>query len=55
MQQGLPGVFLLSRTAVTTQNGKSVGVYRFNTGQTLVDVRNVDSNYRIQLSLRYAF
>ena len=55
VQQGLPGVFLLSRTAVTTQNGKSVGVYRFNTGQTLVDVRNVDSNYRIQLSLRYAF
>lgn len=52
---GLPGVQLLSRTGVTTQNGKTVGIYTFNTAQTRYDVRNVDSNYRIQLSLRYGF
>ncbi len=55
VQQGLPGVQLLSRTAVATQSGKTVGVYTFNTAQTLYDVRNVDSNYRIQISLRYGF
>ncbi|MBL0170166.1 MAG: TonB-dependent receptor [Gemmatimonadaceae bacterium] len=52
---GLPGVQLLSRTGVTTQSGKTVGVYTFSPTQTLYDVRNVDSNYRIQLSLRYGF
>ena len=55
VQQGLPGVQLLSRTGVATQSGKTVGVYTFNTAQTPYDVRNVDSNYRIQMSLRYAF
>ncbi len=55
VQPGLPGVQLLSRTGVATQNGKTVGVYTFNTSLQDYDVRNVDSNYRIQLSLRYSF
>jgi len=55
VQPGLGGVQLLSRTGVATQNGKTVGVYTFNTAQTLYDTRNVESNYRIQLSLRYSF
>ncbi len=55
VQPGLPGVALLSRTGVATQNGKTVGVYTFNTQLADYDVRNVDSNYRIQLSLRYSF
>lgn len=52
---GLPGVQLLQRTGVATQSGKTVGVYNFTPTTTLYDIRNVDSNYRIQLSLRYAF
>ncbi|MCC6245324.1 MAG: hypothetical protein IT353_20960, partial [Gemmatimonadaceae bacterium] len=45
----------LTRTGGATQSGKTVGVYTFNTALADYDVRNVDSNYRIQLSLRYAF
>lgn len=52
---GLPGVQLLSRTGVTTQNGKTVGVYTFDPRLADFDIRNVESNYRIQLSLRYSF
>lgn len=55
VQPGLPGVQLLTRTGVATQNGKTVGVYTFNTQLADYDVRNVESNYRIQLSLRYSF
>jgi len=55
VQPAQPGVALLSRTGVATQNGKTVGVYTFNTALADYDVRNVDSNYRIQLSLRYSF
>lgn len=55
VQPGLPGVQLLTRTGVATQNGKQVGVYTFNPALADYDVRNVESNYRIQLSLRYSF
>ena len=54
VQPGLGGVQLLSRTGVTTQNGKTVGIYNFN-ALPVYDTRNVESNYRIQLSLRYSF
>jgi hypothetical protein len=52
---GIPGVQLLTRTGVATQNGKTVGVYTFPTTTQIFDIRNVDSNYRIQLSVRYGF
>ncbi len=55
VQPGLPGVQLLTRTGVATQGGKTVGVYTFNTNLADYDVRNVESNYRLQLSLRYSF
>ncbi len=52
---GLPGVRVLSRTGIATQDGKTVGVYTYDTRTTLYNVNNIDSNYRIQLSLRYGF
>lgn len=55
VQPGLPAVGILSRTAVATQNGKTVGVYTFDTGTRFQDVRNAASNYRMQLSLRFSF
>jgi hypothetical protein len=52
---GFPGQRLLSRVATTTVNGVATPVYTFNTGFVYDNVRNVQSNYRMQLSMRYSF
>jgi hypothetical protein len=52
---GFPGQRLLSRVSTTTVNGQVLPVYSFNTGFTYDNVRNEQSNYRMQLSLRYSF
>ena len=52
---GFPGARLLSRVATTTVNGVVLPVYTFNTGLAYDNVRNIQSNYRMQLSVRYSF
>jgi hypothetical protein len=52
---GLPSVGILSRTGTATQNGKTVGVYTFDTGTPFSNALNAESNYRMQLSVRYSF
>lgn len=52
---GFPGQRLLSRVATTTVNGVNLPVYTFNTGFQYDNVRNIQSNYRMQLSMRYSF
>ena len=53
---GLPGLFLLNRTATTTDAaGKTQGVYTFDTSTQAFSYLNAFSNYRMQLGLRYSF
>ena len=52
---GFPGARLLSRASTTTVNGVVLPVYTFNTGLAYDNVRNIQSNYRMQMSVRYSF
>jgi len=52
---GFPGARLLSRVATQTINGVVTPIYSFNTGLAYDNKRNIQSNYRMQLSLRYSF
>lgn len=53
---GFPGQRLLSRVATTTVNGVVTPIYNMvNTSQEFYTTRNIQSNYRMQLSMRYSF
>ena len=52
---GFPGARLLSRVNTTTVNGVVLPVYTFNTGTPVRQRRNIQSNYRMQMSVRYSF
>jgi hypothetical protein len=52
---GFPGARLLSRVTTQTINGVATPVYSFNTGLAYDNKLNIQSNYRMQLSLRYSF
>jgi hypothetical protein len=53
---GFPGQRLLSRVATTTAGGIVTPIYNLvNTDQPFYTTRNIQSNYRMQLSMRYSF
>jgi hypothetical protein len=53
---GFPGQRLLSRVGTTTVGGVVTPIYNMvNTSQEFYTTRNIQSNYRMQLSMRYSF
>jgi hypothetical protein len=52
---GFPGQRLLSRVNTATVNGVVYPVYTFNKDFQYDNVRNIQSNYRMQMSVRYSF
>jgi hypothetical protein len=53
---GLPGTFLLTRSGTVSPNTAAAqGIFTFNTSTTRFSTQRAESNYRMQLSLRYAF
>ena len=56
VEPGLPGVFFLSRTGVRTDSqGRQQGVFTFSPTTRFFNSDRAESNYRMQLSMRYAF
>jgi hypothetical protein len=56
LSTGLPGAFLLTRTATTTDAaGKTQGIYTFDTNTQRDSYQVAASNYRMQLTLKYSF
>jgi hypothetical protein len=53
---GLPGTFLLTKSGIVNQGtANAQSVFTFNTATTRFSTQRAESNYRMQLSLRYAF